>query len=358
MKGTSGFPDNDMKKVSVLIVSSDEDYCTNVLRYFRNHYSDSVTIVSCRTISNIPEYIINNRISIILCDEGLFEQVSITADSNCMVYRLVETKDLTDERSIAKYISAPALYNELIFIYAKFADEDRSVNAVDRSVYTFISVNGCGATTLSVSFARRLAREEKKVLYVGLDGLSDYCSIFSRSAERGLSDIIMALKSKSSNIALTAKSVTNIGEVSFIDKCRCFDDIYEIDNTEVESFFNSIFLSGNYDAIIMDICLAYSNIWNYIAKISKYIFCVSTNRTSAIAKTNNFIDTVKIRDYRKSTDAFSRLRVIVNRSVASEPSTEIACEKINFVQRYSAENYDVLTSKISDDNIWREYIGE
>lgn len=356
MKGESGLPDNGMKKVSVLIVSYDEDYCANVLRYFRNHYSDSVTAVSCCTVANIPEYITNNSISIILCDEVLFEQVSAAVGGKCVVYRLAENKQSADERSIAKYISAPALYNELVFIYAKFADEERSVNTFNRNLYTFISANGCGATVLSVSFARRLAREGKKVLYIGLDGLSDYCSIFSCPAERGLSDIIMALKSKSANIALTAKSVTNIGEVSFIDKCRCFDDVYEIDNTEVESFFNSVFSSGDYDAVIMDMCLAYINVWNYAAKNSKCIFCVSTNRTSAIAKTNNFIETVKIRDYRNSTDAFSRLRVIVNRSASFEPCTEISCEKVSFVQRYSAENYDVLTSKVADDNVWSEYI--
>lgn len=345
-----------MKKVSVLIVSTDADYSTNVAGYFRNHYSESALVVFCSVPTNIPEYIVNNRISIILADSDLYEQAVREAGGRCAVYRLVENKADSDERSVAKYISAPVLYNEILFIYAKIAGEDSSDDIQRKNIYTFISVNGCGATTLSISFAHRLARAGKKVLFIGLDGLSDYKGMFGSASERGLSDIILALKSKSASVSVTARSVVNQGEVFFIDKCRCFDDIYEINDSETTQLFDKIISCDSFDAVVLDISPAFSNVWSYAAKSSRYIFCVTMNRTSSIAKTNNFIETVKVRDFRNSTDAFSRLRVIVNRTSSAEPTAEIACDSAGFVQRYSADNYDELTSKIADDSVWSEYI--
>lgn len=345
-----------MKKVSVLVVSSDADYSTNVAGYFRNHYSESVMVVFCSVPANIPEYIVNNRISIILADAELYECAKKEAGGKCAVYKLVENKTDADENSVAKYISAPLLYNEILFIYAKMAGEDSSDDVQKRNVYTFISVNGCGATTLSVSFAYRLAKEGKKVLFIGLDGLSDYKGIFASSSERGLSDIILALKSKSASVSVTARSVVNQGEVFFIDKCRCFDDIYEIDDSETTTLFDKIASCDKFDAVVLDISPAFLNVWNYAAKRSRYIFCVTMNRTSSIAKTNNFIETVKVRDFRNSTDASSLLRILVNRTSSTEPTAEISSDKIAFVQRYSAENYNELTSRIAADSVWSEYI--
>lgn len=236
------------------------------------------------------------------------------------------------------------------------AGEDSSDDVQKRNVYTFISVNGCGATTLSVSFAYRLAKEGKKVLFIGLDGLSDYKGIFASSSERGLSDIILALKSKSASVSVTARSVVNQGEVFFIDKCRCFDDIYEIDDSETTTLFDKIASCDKFDAVVLDISPAFLNVWNYAAKRSRYIFCVTMNRTSSIAKTNNFIETVKVRDFRNSTDASSLLRILVNRTSSTEPTAEISSDKIAFVQRYSADNYNELTSRIAADSVWSEYI--
>ncbi len=345
-----------MKKVSILIVSADADYSTNVAGYFRNHYSESVMIVFCSIPSNIPEYIVNNRISIILADSDLYEQAVQEAGNSCAVYKLVESRSDADERSVAKYISAPLLYNELLFIYAKMAGDESSDDLNKRNVYTFISVNGCGATTLSVSFAYRLAKEGKKVLFIGLDGLSDYKGIFASPSERGLSDIILALKSKSESVSVMARSVVNRGEVCFIDKCRCFDDIYEIDDSETTLLFDKTLSCDNFNAVVMDISPAFLNVWNYAAKRSRYIFCVTVNKTSSIAKTNNFVEPVKVRDFRNSTDAFSLLRILVNRTASAEPTAELNCDKTAFIRRYSAENYNELTSKIADDSVWSEYI--
>ncbi len=341
--------------MSVLIISKDTDYCSAVAKYFRLHYSEDVLIVTCSSTSNINEYIRNNNISIILADEEFCGEAS-ALDVKCAVCRLVENKEEDDEKSVCKYISAPSLYNELLFIYSKYAADDKNGFGAAGNFIAFISVNGCGATTLSVGYAKRLAAEGKKVLYLGLDGLSDYCSIFSSEQGRGLSDIILALKSKSGSVSMVAKSATHQGEVCFIDKCRCADDICEVDDEETSILFSKIISSDNYDAVVADISFANMNVWKYVAKNAARIFCVTSNKTSAIAKTNNFIETVKIRDYRNNTDSFSRLGVIVNRCSSGQPAAQISCERLVFIQRYSADDYTVLTSKISKDEAWNEFI--
>lgn len=341
--------------MSVLIISKDTDYCSAVAKYFRLHYSEDVLIVTCSSTSNITEYIRNNNISIILADEEFCGEASASA-GKCAVCRLVENKEEDDEKSVCKYISAPSLYNELLFIYSKYSADDKNSFGAAGNLIAFISVNGCGATTLSVAYARRLATEGKKVLYLGLDGLSDYCSIFSAEQGRGLSDIILALKSKSGSVSMVAKSTTHQGEVCFIDKCRCADDICEVDDEETNLLFSKIISSDKYDAVVADISFANMNVWKYVAKNAAHIFCVTLNKTSAISKTNNFIETVKIRDYRNNTDSFSRFSVIVNRCGSGQPTAQLECEKLSFVQRYSAEDYSSLTSKISKDEAWNEFI--
>lgn len=345
-----------MKKMSVLILSDDSDYRNNVIGYFRKHYNNEVLIAGCTALENISEYIRNNNISIILADEELYSAAKTLVGEKTTVCHLVSGKSSGEDNTVSKYISAPLLYNELLFIYSKIISDTKSCVGNANSIYTFISVNGCGATTLSASFARRLASEGKKVLYLGLDGLSNYNAAFLSPSERGLSDIILALKSKGANIPMTAKSVTFNDGVAFIDKCRCADDFYELNDEETELLFDGIISSDDYDAVVMDISFAYTNIWNYISKYSSEIICVSTNRSSAIAKTNSFIETVKIRDVRNSTEAFSKLSVIVNRTASQQLVAELGCERIGFLQRYTADDYKTLTDKISHDELWKNYI--
>ena len=341
--------------MSVLIISTDTDYCSAVAKYFKMHYLDEILIVTCSSLSNINEYIKNNNISIILAEEEFYNDAAASA-GKCVVYKLVESKEAGDNNAVCKYISAPSLYNELLFIYSKCtADEGGSFNTAGNLV-AFISVNGCGSTTLSVAYAKRLAQAGKKVLYIGLDGLSDYCSIFSVEQNRCLSDIILALKSKSSNVSMVAKAATHQGEVCFIDKCRRSDDIYEIDDEETSALFSKLISSDNYDAVVADISFAYMNLWKYVAKNAGHIFCVTTNRTSSIAKTNNFIETVEFRDYSNGTEAFSNMSIIVNRSSSNQPVAPIECEKLAFIPRSSAEDYSGLTEKISKEDAWKEFI--
>lgn len=356
MKGARHSRNKAMKKMSVLIISEDKDYCSAVGKYFRNHYSETVIIITCSSLNNISDYIRNNNITIILSEEDFYQKVKEIVNERCIVCKLVENKTSSEEYLILKYISASSLYNELLFLYSKLSSETGTSSIGVENLYTFISVNGCGATTLSVSFAKRLAKEGKKVLFLGLDGLSDYSAIFGSNSERGLSDIILALKSKTSNVSMTAKSVTCFDEVYFIDKCRCADDIYEIDSAETEQLLNTICSSDRFDAVVMDISFAYTNIWNYVSKYSKCIFCITTNRTASIAKTNNFIETVKIRDFRNNTEAIQKVSVIVNRSTSIQPVAEINSEHIVYIQRYSSENYKGLTEKIAEDSVWNDFI--
>lgn len=81
-----------MKKVSVLVVSSDADYSTNVAGYFRNHYSESVMVVFCSVPANIPEYIVNNRISIILADAELYECAKKEAGESARFINLLKIR--------------------------------------------------------------------------------------------------------------------------------------------------------------------------------------------------------------------------------------------------------------------------
>ncbi|MGN0656028.1 MAG: hypothetical protein ACI4KR_04485, partial [Ruminiclostridium sp.] len=277
-------------------------------------------------------------------------------NNRCSVYGLVESNASDEKRTILKYTSAPALYNTLLFIFSRYvgADSDSAV-AGTGNIYTFISANGCGATSLAMAFAENLSEKGKKVLFLGLDGFSDYASMLSVPSGRGLSDVIMSLKSKNVNISLTAKSVTNKGKFSFIDKCRCPDDIYELDSSEINYMFNKITDSDSYDAVVLDISFFYTELWAYAAENSKLIFAVAANNFSAISKTNNLIDTIKIRDFRNGTNAYDKLSVIVNKCSSGKAVAELDCPRVGYLPKYSANDYSSMLSKISADALWSRY---
>lgn len=345
-----------MKKMSVLIVSSDEDYCRNVMRYFKRHYNDSVMIMVCDTPQYAVEYIRNNGVAIVLTDDSFTKDLSSAVKDRCEIYTLVEKNGTEEQKTFSKYISAPQIYKDLLYIYSKsISDEDEIRNVSAVPIYAFISVNGCGATTLSASFAKYLAGNGRKVLYLGLDGLSDYSAILSMTSQKGLSDIIMALKARTGNASLAAKSVTVQGDVNFIDKCRNADDLYELSESETETLLDKIIGSDEYGAVVLDLSFAYPQLWNYCAKRATAIFAVTVNMPSSITKTNNFIETLKIRDFRKETDAYGKLSVLVNKTGSDKPNLEINCSKLYFVPRHSANDYTELTNKLSGEKVWKEF---
>ncbi len=346
-----------MKKMTVLIVSEDRDYCINVSNYFKNYYNENTIIVYCNSLENLKEYIHNNNAQIVLCEPEFRDTVGEYASNIGAIYTIVDSNGSEEEGTVSKYISAPALYSELLFIYSRFAGRDKASNLQNYvPIYMFISPDSSGASTLSAAFSYNLASYGKRVLYIGLDGLSDYSMLVPVNGTKGMSDIIGSFKSSAGNVTLTARSVTSSGSVAFINGCKRFDDMSELNDQECEDVFAAIFSSGEYDAIVIDFSLCFVNLWNYAAKNANIIFAVAENSQWSIKKMNKFIDAVNTRDFRGGLEAAEKLEVIINRSATGQPVCEVSCPRVSFVPKYQGSSNMETAQKISVDRLWTDVV--
>lgn len=346
-----------MKKLSVLILSDDEAFSRNAGYYFRSHYSDEIRLMFCNTEEDILEFIKNNNVNLLLSDEGFENKIPEKAERYCTLGFLKGTSGHTiKNKSFCKYISGEELYKNIIFLCSEGAEDYwNDGNASGVPIYSFVSVNGCGATTLAISFAYSRVLKGEKVLFVGLDGLTDYSSLFSTYTEKGLSDIIYAVKSKNANVSMVAKSVTSKSEdgINFIDRCRLYDDINELTDEEVFGMLEKI-SSDEYDVIILDVNYFIESVWKYSAERSCAIYAVSRNEEISLRKTNNLMDSIVAKDFRDETDTSEKITCILNRSKSDEPCFELKCENIIYIPPVSARDYNSLIKQIGECSCWNE----
>ncbi|MBR1432373.1 hypothetical protein [Ruminococcus sp.] len=347
-----------MKKMSVLIVSSDKDYCFNVAYYFKSHFSENTIITYISPDEDIAAAVKNNNVYIIITDAEFVNSVNAAVGGKCAVYTLTEDAGIEEERTIPKYISAPSLYSELLFIYSNIAGKDKSASIAEGiPVYCFVSMDSSGATTLSASLAFHAAYSGKKVIYIGLDGLSDYYSIFPHENDKGMSDLIASYKSSTGNVAMTARSVINHGVVDFVSGCKRFDDMFEINSEECSDILNKVIYGNGYDMAVIDISYYFRNLWDYAAKNSSGVFAITNCDLWSAAKMNSLLDSVHARDFRNDYDVFGKLTVVINNTANVQEKYNINCERIVHFPRYSGNERSMIVANASKDRAWVDLIG-
>ena len=114
-------------------------------------------------------------------------------------------------------------------------------------------VHRIGKTTFAIKLGKLLAQKEN-VLYLNLEKYGSADMFFSGQGQFGMSDIIFALKSKKTNLALKLESCVkrDPSGVYFFSQARVALDMIEMNADDTLRLLAELKASGEYDYIVLD----------------------------------------------------------------------------------------------------------
>jgi len=247
-------------KIKLAILEKDLSYLTRFVSVFSTKYSDKMEIYSFTDEAVALKSLDETRIDVFIASD-VFDIDASTLSSKCSFAYFVDAPDLeslNNQRVICKFQKIDLIYKQILSLYAEKAGNISDLKIGDEStkVITFASPSGgVGTSSVAAACALYFAARGKKVLYLNLEAFGSADRFFEAEGQFDMSDVIFAIKSKKSNLALKLESCVKVDArgVGFFSETKNAMDMLELKEEEYLQLISELKISGTYEYIILDI---------------------------------------------------------------------------------------------------------
>lgn len=266
-------------KIKVAILDNDKMYLDRISMSFATKYPDEIQIYSFTDKKTALDALEKNKIEVFLSVDDYEIDVK-KLPKRCGFAYFVEKSDINsirDEAAIGKFQKIDLIYQQILNLYSEKAVSISAirVNNEKCKVYLFISPSGgVGTSTVAAASAKALARTGKKVFYLNLECFGAADMFFRGDGQFDLSDVIYAVKSKKSNLALKIESCTKRDEngICFFSQPKTALDLLEMTDDDKKQLISLLQTSGKYDDIIIDMGFEFGDfMMNLLQNVTKVI---------------------------------------------------------------------------------------
>ena len=246
-------------KIKLAILEKDASYLNRFINVFSTKYAEKLEIYSFTDMEVALTAIEDNRIDVFISSE-VFEIDVKSLPKKCSFAYFVDSPDvesLNDERAICKFQKIDLIYKQILSLYAEKATNisDFKIGDERTNVIAFASpCGGVGSSTVAAACALHFASMGKKVLYLNVERFGSADKFFEGQGQFDMSDVIFAIKSKKSNLALKLESCVKVDPrgVHFYSETKNAMDMLELKNEECVQLISELKISGTYEYIILD----------------------------------------------------------------------------------------------------------
>ncbi|MDR1157184.1 MAG: chromosome partitioning protein ParA [Oscillospiraceae bacterium] len=246
-------------KIKIAVLEADKHYLDRIMAAFTSRFSEKLELYSFSDPVSAVETVREARIDVLLAGDDIDVDPSGLPARCGFAYLVdsVEVETYNGRRTICKFQKADAIYKEILSIYSETASHTfgaRSAAGAAAKVLTFLSAaGGVGSSTLAVACAMALARRGHPVLYLNLEQFGDVSLYFSGQGQFDFGDVIYAIKSRRSNLALKLESLVKQDDsgVHFYDRCKTPLDMTEMKRDDLALLLEEL-SSGEYTHIVVD----------------------------------------------------------------------------------------------------------
>lgn len=307
-------------RIKLAILDSDLIYLKRIVSLFNSKYAADLEVYSFTELEYAIANLTSNKIDVFLASDTFdvdFSQVP----SKCGFAYFVEdssVESLNEQKAICKFQRVDLIYKQIVSVYSEHAPNIKETTGSQGKAKTicFAPVSGgAGATTLAVSAAKYLAAKGKKVLYFGIEELSNPDLYFSGEGAECLSDVIYAIKSKKANWPLKLKSVVKTDEsnVSFFSQAHTELDVMELNLEDKLELITELVTSGDYDYVVIDSDFSLGSDHMKLFNSFSSLVLVCDGTPVSASKLERAYSSLQIISEQKEWDLFSRIGVIYNR---------------------------------------------
>lgn len=316
-------------KIKVAILDRDENYKSRLLYHFQMKFADKVELYAFSTAGALENVLETTRVDVVLVDEDITLSEKLKNSYN-IVYlcKILGIEEMNGQRTICKFQKCEEIYKQLLSICA---DLDSNVNLkvkrYSSRIVLFVSAQGgSGISTLSAAYALKCAKKGKKVFYLNLEQFGGANLYFSGNGDMSFTDIIVALKSKKSNLPLKLESAikTDKSGVDYLDISKNTYDMCELEDEEISELILGITQTREYSEIIIDVSGGFDQRKLLLMREhAGRIVCMNDGSSTGNLKFQRFCELLKVLEDRdKEAVVFEKMILLYNR-YSSKTSTQL-----------------------------------
>lgn len=279
-------------KIKLAILEKDQNYLNRIVTVFNNKYADKLEIYSFTDQDIAMKQLGAANIDVLAASENFIIDKE-KLPKRCGFAYLVESNNietLYDSTAICKFQKADLIYKEILGIYSEAAAGITGIRLdgnEELKIITFISAGGgTGSSSAAAACAVSAARQGKKVLYLNLEQFGDTKLYFQAEGQMDMNDVIYAIKSKRTNLALKLESAvkTDSSGVCFYESSNMALDIIGLNKEDIDRLIQELKVTTLYDYIIIDTDFIMDEKCFNILRYSRHIVCVSDGSVTSNSK--------------------------------------------------------------------------
>lgn len=246
-------------KIKLAILEKDQGYLNRLVSVFSTKYSDKFQMYSFTELDYAMGALDSEKIDVFISNDFFNIEVD-KLPKRCSFAYFVDNVDIdtvNGQRAICKFQKAELIYKQILSIYSENAGSLAGFKLTDDEckIIAFSSpCGGCGTSSVAASCALYFAKRNKRVLFLSFEDFGSPNLYFSGEGQFDMSDVIFALKSKKSNVAMKLESYVkkDVSGVYFFSAAKFSLDMLELNHEERLQLITQLKMFGAYDYIILD----------------------------------------------------------------------------------------------------------
>lgn len=352
-------------KIKLALLDNDINYLNRIVSALNTKYPDKFEIYSFTIADSAINNLILKKIDVFIANV-CFEIDIADIPAECGFAYLsdnIGVDTINGQRAISKFQKVDLIYRQILSIYSEkatnitgFADE----NGNGKIIVFSSPYGGAGTSTIAAACAVHLAASNKKVLYLNLEKFGGADNYFSAEGQFDLSDVIFALKSKKSNLAVKMESCVKqeANGVYFYSQPKMALDMMELSYSDMIQLLNEIKISGEYEYILVDIDFSFGKEAMELYKLSRSWVWVSDGTSSGNMKTKRAYAALAVWDQNNNTRMCDRLLLVYNKyDKHSSMIEEVGDRSVGIIPYSDILKTKQVIDKIAHLDIFNKIIG-
>lgn len=335
-------------KIRLALIDNDEDYRKRLSDFYIKNYQDRIEILTFSSLDSFEQNRGNKTIDVMLVSESIEDDLLSYSKKSSIAYladrNLIERKN--NIRVINKFKKPEQIYKEILNILAESSNGDVAYKFSEGKgtiVEVFMPVSGgAGATSLSISYAKRLAMKGISTLYLNFEVLNS-SKIYLSGEGSGFDEIIYAIKSKKQNVALKIESnvISSKEGVNFFNEPRSALDMLELSDEDIELLINESQNMGKYKHIVIDSTLCLNSRLKLFSKIAHRVILIAEPNDIGIKKLNDLNDALALMEEGGAIDITNKITIVCNKATDNSQTLPDNLPYREYIKRYNIGEGDI-----------------
>ena len=340
-------------RIKLAILEKDIGYLNRIESVLSTRYSDSFQLYSFTDPEIAVAALAPERIDIFLANVE-FDIDFNRVPKRCGFAYFVDSADVetvNEKMAICKFQKVEMIFKQILSLFSENSGMVASVstgNFSSRVVIFCAPSGGVGSSSMAAACATHFASMGQKTLYLNLEMFGAADEFFCAEGQFDMSDIIFALKSKKTNLALKLESCVKVDKsgVYFYSRSKVALDMLELNVKEIVHLIDEIKKSALYENIVVDMDFFLNKNVFDIYELAHSVVWVDDGSEISNDKTMRAFNAISIMEQEMENTVTNKLSIVYNKfsNKSCKPIDEDSIRNIGGAPKYDhANSYQVIS---------------